>query len=126
MAWQARQARQARRGKQQIPQRQGAGEVLVDAFSIRRVVPVVQGRRPDQPAQHRKLPAHGGLDERGVERHEHETGLQRHWRHAEDEHRQERGARVTITSTTLMREPTSQSIQRLESWMEWKFHGHGP
>jgi len=56
-----------RGAEQQVPQRQEAGEVLVEALFVRSVVPVVVLRRGDHPAQVREAPAHVGVDENRVE-----------------------------------------------------------
>src|SRR5688572_29431986 len=83
-----------RGAEEEVPHRQEGGEVLVDAFLVGGVVPVVVLGRGDQPAQVREAPAQVGVDEDRVEGNEHEVAVQRRRGEAQDEYRQEReGAR---------------------------------
>ena len=72
------------RAEQPVEHRQVDGEVLVHRLRLRRVVPVVELRRGQQPAQRPELEPHVGVDEGRLDADERHVGEQRPLREPED------------------------------------------
>ena len=59
--------REVKRSKDPVEQREMDGEVHIDRFFLDPVMPVVESRRHDVLAEVVEIPAHIGVDERGMD-----------------------------------------------------------